>query len=70
VSSGGVGNNEFVDLSAFSRVTRVEIVNIFNDFGTENGIGWDTFSFDVVPTPSSAALLSIGLLAGARPRRR
>lgn len=69
VSSGGFGNNEFVDLSAFSNVTRLEIVNIFNDFSTENGIGWDTFSFTVVPAPGSAVLMAMGLLSAGRRRR-
>lgn len=69
VSSGGVGNNEFVDLSAFSHVTRLEIVNILNDPNNENGIGWDTFSFNVVPAPSSAVLLAIGGIAAGRRRR-
>jgi len=69
VSSGGGGNNEFVDLSAFSNITRLEIVNILDDPNNENGIGWDTFSFNVVPAPSSAVLLAIGGIATGRRRR-
>ncbi len=47
VSAGGSPHNEFVDLSAFADVTRLEIVNIVNDPSGENGIGWDTFTFTV-----------------------
>jgi hypothetical protein len=43
VGSGGHGN-QLVDLSAFSHVTRLEIVNIFQS-PSENGIGWDDFRF-------------------------
>lgn len=76
---GGTGpggaRDEFVDLSAFSGVTRLEIVNILNDSNRENGIGWDQFSFDVgdtVPEPGSLALLGLGLagLGVGRRRRR
>jgi len=55
---GGIGN-KFVDLSAYSNITRLEIVNILNDPAAENGIGWDSFSFTPVPEPTS--LLGIGL---------
>jgi hypothetical protein len=43
VSLGQVGA-QLVDLSAFANVTRLEIVDILID-PSENGIGWDTFSF-------------------------
>ena len=69
VPVGGAGNNEFVDLSAFTNVTRLEIVNILNDPNNENGIGWDTFSFRVVPTPGTAVLAGFGAL-GLMSRRR
>jgi hypothetical protein len=62
VSSGGVGNNEFVDLSSFSNVTRLEIVNILNDASNENGIGWDTFRFTVVPAPSALAAIALAII--------
>ncbi|HZW09885.1 MAG TPA: hypothetical protein VFF69_08270 [Phycisphaerales bacterium] len=62
VSSGGIGNNEFVDLSSFSNVTRVEIVNILNDAGNENGIGWDTFRFTVIPAPGALAAIALALI--------
>lgn len=68
ISSGGAPHNEFVDLSAFTNVTRLEIVNILNNPTTENGIGWDTFSFEVIPAPGSLALLAIGGLAAVRRR--
>jgi hypothetical protein len=75
---GGTGpggpEDEFIDLSAFSGVTRLEIVNILNDPSAENGIGWDQFSFDVgdttVPEPGSLALLALGLTGLGVGRRR
>jgi hypothetical protein len=45
VSTGGDPHNEFVDLSSFINVTRLEIVNILDDPVDENGIAFDTFSF-------------------------
>lgn len=69
ISAGGSPYNQLVDLSAFSNVTRLEIVSILNDPTNENGIGWDTFSFEVVPAPSSAVLLAIGGIAMGRRRR-
>jgi hypothetical protein len=70
----GGPRDEFVDLSAFSGVTRLEIVNILNDPSRENGIGWDQFSFDVgdtaVPEPGSLALLALGLAGLGVGRRR
>lgn len=69
-SAGGKGNQEFVDLSAFNNITRVEIVNILNDPINEQGIGWDTFRFYSVPTPGTlTALVAGGLLASRRHRR-
>lgn len=67
ISSGGQWNNEFVNLSQFSHITRLEIVNI--PLG-EGGIGWDTFRFTFVPAPASLALLPLfGAGALRRPRR-
>jgi MYXO-CTERM domain-containing protein len=68
-SSGGKGNQEFVDLSSFNNVTRVEIVNILNDPINEQGIGWDTFRYYSVPSPSGLAALAIGGLFATRRRR-
>ena len=65
---GGPGNT-FVDLSAYTHVTRLEIVNIIADPTLENGIGWDTFCFDPIPEPASSDLLGLGLL-GLAVRRR
>jgi hypothetical protein len=70
VSSGGNPNDEFVDLSSFNNVTRLEIVNILNDPSAENGIGWDQFRFTVVPEPSGIFLGGIAMLAGWLGRRR
>lgn len=69
ISAGGSLHNEFVDLWAFTNVTRLEIVNILNNPTSENGIGWDTFSFEVVPAPGAAALLALGGLVAVRRRR-
>ena len=45
----GTGDTEpIIDLTAFSNVTRIEIVNIFDDPFVRNGIGWDNFSFEVM----------------------
>ncbi|KAA0214536.1 MAG: PEP-CTERM sorting domain-containing protein [Leptolyngbya sp. PLA3] len=68
VSAGGGGNHQLVDLSSFSNVTRLEIVNILDDVIQENGIGWDAFSFDVVPAPGTLMLAGVGLI-GIRRRR-
>ncbi len=63
-----------VDLSAFTNVTRIEIVapagfpTIDNSEGG-NGVGYDLFTFDVVPAPSSIALLGVGALFAGRRRR-
>ena len=67
-SSGGKGNMEFVDLTAFNNVTRVEIVNILVAFD-EQGIGWDTFRYYSVPAPGTLGAIAIGGLLAARRRR-
>lgn len=66
---GGTGNKH-VDLSAYTNVTRLEIVDILDDPSNENGVGWDNFSFNVVPEPFSMVALAGGLVALARRRRR
>ncbi|GAB4108068.1 MAG: hypothetical protein Kow00105_13970 [Phycisphaeraceae bacterium] len=45
-----------IDLSSFGTITRIRIHSI-ND---HLGIGWDDFSFDVVPEPGSAGLMILG----------
>ncbi len=70
VSTGGDGHNQFVDLSTFTNVTRLEIVNILDiPYFENNGIGWDTFRFTPVPEPSTALLLAAGLAVLAVRRR-
>ena len=63
--SGGEGAgfvDEFIDLSLYSNVTRLEIVNI-TSIPEEGGIGLDQFSFDVVvPIPPAIYLFGSGLL--------
>ncbi len=61
---GGSGtDDEFIDLSAFSNVTRLEVVNIAGDPVLENGIGLDQFSFDAaVPIPAAVWLFASGLI--------
>lgn len=65
IGPGGVDavlKDKFIDLSLYSNVTRLEIVNII-DIPEENGIGLDQFSFDVVvPIPPALYLFGSGLL--------
>lgn len=65
---GGPGNKH-VDLSGYVNVTRLEITDILDDVSKENGIGWDNFSFNVVPEPVSMLALGAGI-AGLVARRR
>lgn len=67
-SSGGPGNNELIDVSWLPNIIRLEITDIIDD-PAENGIGWDEFSFTVVPAPGAGALSAIALLGAARRRR-
>jgi hypothetical protein len=66
--------NQFVDLSAFSNVTRLEIRGpggtgpIDNSYGG-NGVGWDNLSFEV-PGPSAGGLLAAAGAVALRRRRR
>jgi hypothetical protein len=70
IGLGGDGN-KLVDLSAYSNITRLEIVNILNNPSQENGIGWDSFSFAPVPEPGTYALMLAGLAGvGIAARRR
>jgi hypothetical protein len=67
--------NRFVDLSAFSNVSSIAVVALpgqtaIDDSYGGNGIGFDSFSFTAVPSPSSLALLGAGSIAVARRRRR
>jgi hypothetical protein len=60
----------FVDLSAFTNVTRIEIVNVIDS----NGIGYDDFVFNPAasptPEPSAFPLISVALVAlGYRARQ-
>lgn len=67
----GAGN-VLVDLSAFTNVTRIELVPFGNNTVLDpggNGLGWDNFSFDVVPSPAGVSLLGLGGLLAARRRR-
>lgn len=68
VGLNGPGNKH-VDLSAYTDVTRLEIVDILDDPQLENGIGWDNFSFEVVPEPCTMLALAAGV-AGLAARRR
>ncbi|MEX5728849.1 hypothetical protein Ga0609869_002202 [Rhodovulum iodosum] len=67
---GDATTTEFHDLSAFVDVTRIEVVNVVDDFG----LVYDDFSYsyavDVVPLPASGVLLLSGLAAVGFGRRR
>ncbi|MCC6427565.1 MAG: PEP-CTERM sorting domain-containing protein [Phycisphaerales bacterium] len=66
--------NQFIDLSAFSNVTRLEIRGpggsgfIDNSYGG-NGIGWDDLSYEDVPAPSAIGVLGLAGLAFSSRRR-
>ncbi len=66
--------NQFIDLSAFSNVTRLEIRGpggsgpIDSSYGG-NGIGWDDLSFTQVPAPATMGLPAFAVLTASRRRR-
>lgn len=69
VGDGSASTTDFHDLSAFSGVTRIEIVNVIDPAG----LVYDDFGFDVtaVPEPSILGLFALGLIAvGVTTRRR
>ncbi len=64
----GGGGNKFVDLSAYSNITRLELLIHPNEVPS-NGIGWDDFRYTSVPEPASLAFLAGGALVLLRRRR-
>lgn len=71
--AGGSGNHT-LDLSAFTGITRIDLEGP-TGAGSQldangGGIGWDDFSYDVVPAPSAAGLAMLAGMAGLRRRRQ
>lgn len=63
-----------VNLSAYSNVTRIEVVPPIGQFSLDSaygggGLAYDNFSFEPVPAPSGAVVLGIAALGVARRRR-
>jgi hypothetical protein len=66
IGNGDFSDSVFMDLSSFMDITRIELVDITDEFG----LGIDNLNFTVpVPTPNTLALLGFGALAGTRRRR-
>ncbi len=68
----GYGNKS-VDLSGYSNITRIELRgpdggDLDNAY-SGSGIGWDEFSFTVVPSPGAGALFGFAAAVAARRRR-
>lgn len=65
---GGAGN-KLVDLSAYTNVTRLEL-RVHPDEIPNQGVGYDDFSFNVVPEPGTYAALGLGAAVLLRRRAR
>jgi len=72
-STFGFGST-LVNLSAYSNVTRIEVVPPIGQFDLDNsygggGLAYDNLSFDPVPGPSVVALGAAWVVCGLRRRR-
>ncbi len=78
-SPGNFGNaanaTTYVNLSAYSNITRIEVVPPTGLFDLDSSYGgggliYDDFTFDPVPEPSATLLLSIAAFAATTARRQ